>query len=74
MCITGKVPALETSDGFKLFESRAIARFLAESGNHEIYPQDTKQRALVEQWISVEQSTVNPLVSTILVERVWYVL
>jgi len=52
----GQIPVLEDGE-FKLFESRAICRYLADSkpGN-TLYPSDPKLRALVEQWISVEMS------------------
>src|SRR5512145_2273398 len=47
----GKVPALVDDDGFALFESRAIAVYLASKRpERELYPEDHKRRALVEQW------------------------
>jgi len=54
----GRIPVLE-DDGFFLYESRAIARYLClkhESAAAKLYPADIKQRALVEQFISVESS------------------
>jgi len=48
----GKVPALETADGFTLTESQAICRFLAENGPRaeQLLGRDTKARTKVEQW------------------------
>ncbi len=46
----GKVPAV-VDDGFALFESNAICRYLARKCNSSLYPQDLKQCALVDQWI-----------------------
>ena len=45
----GKVPAID-DDGFHLFESGAITRYLAKKENSDLYPQDLKQSALVDQW------------------------
>lgn len=63
----GQVPTLY--DGtFRLFESRAIARYLADKHKSEtLYPSDLKKRAIVEQWLSVNQSNSGP-VSDILTE------
>eukprot|EP01118_Nematostelium_gracile_P013782 TRINITY_DN5247_c0_g1_i3.p1 TRINITY_DN5247_c0_g1~~TRINITY_DN5247_c0_g1_i3.p1 ORF type:complete len:210 (-),score=63.08 TRINITY_DN5247_c0_g1_i3:42-671(-) len=52
----GKIPVLHDGN-YKLFESRAIARYIADkSNNTNVYPRDTEVRGLVEQWISVETS------------------
>lgn len=63
----GQIPVL-IDDGFQLFESRAIIRYLATKHSSEsLYPTDLKKRALVEQWLSVNQSNDGP-VSDIVVE------
>jgi glutathione S-transferase len=52
----GVVPVLE-DDGFMLYESRAIIRYLdAKLGGPSLTPADIKDRGLMEQWIGVEQS------------------
>ena len=48
----GKVPVLETSDGFCLSEGQAICRFIAESGAKadQLVGADPKTRARIEEW------------------------
>jgi len=56
----GQVPALEDGD-FKLYESRAMIRYIDEVvPGQSLTPKDTKTRALMEQWISVETSNFTP--------------
>ena len=56
----GQVPAIE-HDGFALFESRAICRYLDEVlDGPKLIPGDARQRAVVEQWISVESANFTP--------------
>ncbi|MDP8999247.1 MAG: glutathione binding-like protein [Myxococcota bacterium] len=55
----GQIPAID-DDGFALFESRAICRYLSEKADNKLTPRDAKQRALMEQWLSVEQSNFSP--------------
>lgn len=63
----GQIPVL-IDDDFQLFESRAIIRYLAtKHASESLYPTDLKKRALVEQWLSVNQSNEGP-VSDIVVE------
>ncbi|WAS92497.1 glutathione S-transferase family protein [Nannocystis punicea] len=53
----GQIPAFEDDDGWQLYESRAICRYLdAKLSGPSLMPADTRQRALVEQWISIETS------------------
>jgi glutathione S-transferase len=47
------VPAID-DDGFGLYESRAIARYIDAKAGHKLTPKDVKHEALMEQWISVE--------------------
>ncbi|PRP73139.1 hypothetical protein PROFUN_03453 [Planoprotostelium fungivorum] len=57
----GQIPVLIDGD-FQVFESRAISRYIADAhgkADNTLYPKDAKKRALVEQWISVEQSHFN---------------
>lgn len=51
----GRVPAVD-DDGFKLFESRAICRYLNEQAGGALAPANARGRAKMEQWISIETS------------------
>jgi glutathione S-transferase len=51
----GQIPAID-EDGFALFESRAICRYLSTKADEQLTPRDARQRATMEQWLSVEQS------------------
>jgi glutathione S-transferase len=55
----GQVPALE-DDGFELFESRAMARYIDAKSGGSLTPKDLQGRALMEQWISIETSNFTP--------------
>jgi glutathione S-transferase len=55
----GRIPALD-DDGFEMFESRAMCRYLNERFGGKLVPADIKARAKMEQWISVETSEFTP--------------
>ena len=55
----GRIPALE-EDGFELFESRAMCRYVNEKNSGRLVPTDAKAHAKMEQWISVESSEFSP--------------
>jgi glutathione S-transferase len=55
----GKVPAID-DDGFALYESRAIARYIDGKAGGKLTPPDLKGRAVMEQWISVEVENFSP--------------
>ena len=63
---TGKVPAIQLSDGRTLAESNAILFYLAE--NSAYLPADPFDRAKVLQWMSFEQEQVESTVGTL---RYW---
>ena len=66
----GQIPALIEGD-FHMFESRAIIRYIANKhGAESVYPSDFKKRAIVENWLSVQQSNNGPA-SDIVVEFVF---
>lgn len=66
---TGKIPAIEI-DGFKLFESNAINRYLATTNNSPIYPQDAKKRAIIDAWMDYVAIHVMQAVGRVLFNRV----
>jgi glutathione S-transferase len=55
----GQVPALE-DDGFSLYESRAMCRYIDEKAGGKLAPSDSRGRAKMEQWISIETSNFTP--------------
>lgn len=54
----GQVPALD--DGFLLYESRAMMRYIDQKAGDRLTPSDPRARAMMEQWISVETSNFTP--------------
>jgi len=57
----GVVPVLEDDDGFVLYESRAILRYLdAKLEGTALTPKNLQDHARMEQWIGVEQSYFSP--------------
>ena len=68
----GQLPAIE-DDGFVLYESRAIMRYLDEKlPGTSFTPKDAKKRALMEQWISVEMSNFTPAAMKVIFQRVFH--
>ena len=61
----GLVPTLEEEDGFLLWESNSIIRYLA--GKHDktgvLEPKDAKQRALASQWMDWQLSVLGPAIT-----------
>jgi len=55
----GQVPVID-DDGFMLFESRAICRYISAKANDLLTPVTLHDRALMDQWSSVEQTNVSP--------------
>jgi glutathione S-transferase len=51
----GQVPALD-DEGFALYEARAMARYIDGKSRGAVTPKDAHERALMEQWISIETS------------------
>ncbi|CAE6416623.1 unnamed protein product [Rhizoctonia solani] len=70
----GVVPVLEDEDGTKIFESRAICRYLvakyAKGSPLLPDPSDPKAYGLFEQAASIEYSTFDPPASTLTYERI----
>ena len=66
----GRIPALE-DDGFEMFESRAMARYVDQKGGGRLTPSDPKARARMEQWISVETSEFSGHVMRFVYEHVF---
>jgi glutathione S-transferase len=58
----GLVPTLEEEDGFMLWESNTIVRYLAATRRSNIEPADPKARALANQWMDWQLSVVVPAI------------
>jgi glutathione S-transferase len=60
----GLVPTLEEEDGFLLWESNSIVRYLA--GKYDrtgaLEPRDARQRALASQWMDWQLSVLGPAI------------
>jgi glutathione S-transferase len=59
----GLVPTLEEDDGFLLWESNSVARYLAEKHDAAIWPKDMRVRALASQWMDWQLSVVGPAIT-----------
>jgi glutathione S-transferase len=61
----GLVPTLEEEDGFVLWESNSVVRYLAAKydKNNVLEPKDLKQRALASQWMDWQLSVVAPAIT-----------
>src|SRR5438034_3937941 len=60
------VPTLEEEDGFTLWESNSILRYLAaEHGNRTLEPADLKTRALAHKWMDWQLSVMGPSITPV---------
>ena len=66
----GKVPVIE-DDGFVLFESNAIIKYLAAKSESSLYPAGTKQRAVIDQWVDFVSHHVATAMNRVLFNRVF---
>ncbi|KAI0673201.1 elongation factor 1-gamma [Trametes maxima] len=56
----GKIPAFDGADGFKLFETAAIARYIAAlPANSTLLGSNLKEAALIDQWVSFADSEIS---------------
>ncbi|KAL4966525.1 glutathione S-transferase family protein [Aspergillus stella-maris] len=67
----GKVPAFETPDGVNLFESNAIAQYVAESGpaKDQLLGSTPAERAAIQQWAAFSETEVASNVVTAFLPR-----
>ena len=55
------VPLLEEDDGFALWESNVIVRYLcSQHSAGDLYPQEIRERFDAERWMDWQQTTLNP--------------
>jgi glutathione S-transferase len=57
----GKIPTLQQDDGFVLWESNPILRYLASTcpGGEAYWPADPRRRANVDRWMDWQQTTID---------------
>lgn len=67
----GKVPAID-DDGFVLFESGAITRYLADKAESSVYPSDLRKRAQVEQWTEFAAQHIAKAMERVFFNQVLY--
>lgn len=67
----GQVPFID-DDGFGLYESRAICRYINETSGGKLVPSDAKSKALMEQWISIETSNFTPSAMTFIYHHMFH--
>ena len=62
---TGLIPTL-VEDGFTLWESNAITRYLCEKyGQGSLYPADPRVRAIADTWMDWQQTTCAPVMTPV---------
>ncbi len=66
----GKVPAID-DEGFRMFESNAIMRYLADKHNSPLYPKDLKERAVVDMWLDFGSMHVGVALSKVIYNRLF---
>src|ERR1700742_1930642 len=60
------VPTLEEEDGFTLWESNSIIRYLAaKHNNRTLEPADLKTRALAQKWMDWQLSVMGPAITPV---------
>ena len=66
----GKIPAIDDG-GFTLFESGAICQYLCRKHGSDLYPQNIKECALIDQWADFSTIHVGAAMSRVLYNRVF---
>jgi glutathione S-transferase len=66
----GKVPVID-DDGFVVFESDAIIKYLAVQKQSSLYPSDKKQRAVIDQWMDFTALHVGTAMSKVVYNRIF---
>jgi len=64
----GKVPAID-DDGFYLFESNAIMKYLCCKSNSSLYPHTCDGQAIVDQWCDFAGSLLGPAYGRVVFNR-----
>src|ERR1051325_3215187 len=59
------VPTLEEDDGFSLWESNSVVRYLAAKHGGTLEPKDPKVRAKAHQWMDWQLSVIGPAITPV---------
>ena len=59
------VPTLEEEDGFTLWESNSVVRYLAAKHGGTLEPKDAKARAKAQQWMDWQLSVMGPAITPV---------
>jgi glutathione S-transferase len=59
------VPTLEEEDGFTLWESNSVVRYLAARHGGDLEPKDPKVRAKAQQWMDWQLSVLGPAITPV---------
>ena len=59
------VPTLEEEDGFSLWESNSVVRYLAGKHGGTLEPKDAKVRAKAHQWMDWQLSVIGPAITPV---------
>ncbi|KAL4783754.1 glutathione S-transferase [Aspergillus varians] len=68
----GKAPGFSSADGVHLFESNAIAQYVAESGpaKDQLLGSSPAERATIQQWVTMAETELAPSTVTCFLSRV----
>ncbi|VAW18835.1 hypothetical protein MNBD_BACTEROID05-1212 [hydrothermal vent metagenome] len=66
----GKIPSID-DEGFTLFESDTICKYLASREKSSLYPTDIKQRAIVDQWVDFSTIHIGVAMGKVLFNKVF---
>lgn len=66
----GKVPAID-DDGFYLFESNAIMKYLCCKSGSDLYPDSCEGQAIVDQWCDFAASLLGPAYGRVMFNRIF---
>jgi glutathione S-transferase len=61
----GLVPTLEEEDGFLLWESNSIVRYLAAKHQSALEPTDPRARAIASQWMDWQLAVMGPAITPV---------
>ncbi|VAW84213.1 hypothetical protein MNBD_GAMMA16-1483 [hydrothermal vent metagenome] len=66
----GKIPGMD-DDGFTLFESNTIIKYLADKKGNDLYPKALKQRAVIDQWTDFSNIHIGNAISKVLGNKIF---